>query len=140
VAAARLRTCPSERSALMDDGRDHEIETSSAAQAGTAASQAPKRASRRPAKVTAVWVIAALGGVFVFAAGLFAIAHPITDDPSMGFFVEGDHGQPVPSTFPAQGGLFCETPLMSFGFYPTCATVDANVVAYFSGWGGSFCI
>jgi hypothetical protein len=113
----------------MDDGRIKEIEPSPAVQADTATSPAPKPTRRRSPNVTAVSVLAAFFGALMFAAGLFAISHPIVGDPTMGFFVEGDHGQPLPSTFPAQRGLFCETPLMTFGFYPTCGSVDPSEFA-----------
>jgi len=66
----------------------------------------------------------ASGGLLVFAAGLFAIAHPINHHPSMSFYQNGDRGQPELAAFPAQRGVFCDTPLLLF--LNTCADVDAK--------------
>jgi hypothetical protein len=81
-----------------------------------------QHAGQRWRKVRVVWVIVASGGLLVFAAGLFGIAHPIDDRPEMYFYVNDDDGQPQPSAFPAQGGYFCSPG----PFLNTCADVDAK--------------
>lgn len=81
-----------------------------------------RHAGQRWRKVRVVWVIVASGGLLVFAAGLFGLAHPIRNHPTMYFYVDGDQGQSRSSAFPAQGGYFCDP-----GFiFTTCADVDAK--------------
>lgn len=82
-----------------------------------------RHAGQRRPKVSVVWVIVASSGLLAFTAGLFAIAHPIFHHPDMYFAVAGDQGQPLDSTFPAQGGYFCDPGLF---FDVVCADVDAK--------------
>jgi hypothetical protein len=103
-------------------GHEPEIEPTSTNGTGTPGIQASQYAGQRWRKVTVVWVIVASGGLLVFAAGLFAIAHPISHHPEMYFYVNDDQGQSQPSAFPAERGYFCD-----LGFiFSTCGGVDAN--------------
>ena len=102
--------------------RDPEIQPSSTVGNSTAGMQAAQHAGRRRPNVRVVWVIVASTGLLVFAAGLLAVAYPIYHD-EMYFYVDGDHGPPTPSAFPAEGGYFCEQyPFM----FSTCADVSVT--------------